>query len=304
MLDDRRLRRSDLPAQRRHRGRTRRFLGLGRRLRGRCPGRFDKVIVSGDACPQEMALRLKYAEWVDSRVAFLRRARHKPALSNCRHRCNERRRMPQRRTHLHGDACPACHRLAKRTGPVLSVLGEQPAGAVRQQAHLTTRAPVSPVADERLWGSRQHRRPRARRACAASSWTTDDRSWRSRPDATDLFFIGGGQDREQELVAPTSRQGPRARRRSRPGRVSRRLRRLSVSAASTATGRGRSCPGSVFCRYHTVAGERRMIGDVLLDCVVGGRHDARRLREPRRPHPLDDGAEPLGRVVAASATTA
>jgi hypothetical protein len=51
---------------------------------------------------------------------------------------------------------------------------------------------------------------------------------------------------------------------------------------------------------HTIAGERRMIGDVLLECEL----------VPGRPRPLagfenhagrtilDDGAQPLGRVVA------
>src|SRR5262249_55021156 len=67
--------------------------------------------------------------------------------------------------------------------------------------------------------------------------------------------------------------------------------------------RGRSgdeLPGAGVLPLHTVAGERRMIGDVLLECEL----------EPGQPRTLagfenhagrtilDDGAEPLGRVVA------
>jgi hypothetical protein len=60
---------------------------------------------------------------------------------------------------------------------------------------------------------------------------------------------------------------------------------------------GHELPGIGLLPLQTVAGERRMIGDVLLDCAWAGRtlagfenHAGRTL--------LDDGAEPLGRVVA------
>ena len=49
---------------------------------------------------------------------------------------------------------------------------------------------------------------------------------------------------------------------------------------------GADMPGAGLFPLETVAGERRMIGDVLLECELepGRRGDARRLREPRRPH--------------------
>src|SRR5580765_3488539 len=63
---------------------------------------------------------------------------------------------------------------------------------------------------------------------------------------------------------------------------------------------GDELPGAGLLPLHTVAGERRMIGDVLLECEL----------EPGEPRTLagfenhagrtvlDDGAEPLGRVLA------
>ena len=60
---------------------------------------------------------------------------------------------------------------------------------------------------------------------------------------------------------------------------------------------GDELPGIGLLPLQTVAGERRMIGDVLLDCAWAGEtlagfenHAGRTL--------LDDGAEPLGRVVS------
>ncbi|MGZ4354416.1 MAG: type 1 glutamine amidotransferase, partial [Gaiellaceae bacterium] len=62
---------------------------------------------------------------------------------------------------------------------------------------------------------------------------------------------------------------------------------------------GEELPGAGVLPLHTVAGERRMIGDVLLECGL----------EPGRPRTiagfenhagrtiLEEGAEPLGRVV-------
>src|SRR6185436_19871903 len=60
---------------------------------------------------------------------------------------------------------------------------------------------------------------------------------------------------------------------------------------------GDDLPGVGLFPHDAVAGERRMIGDVLLDCawaartVAGFENHAGRTR-------LDPGAEPLGRVVA------
>ena len=67
----------------------------------------------------------------------------------------------------------------------------------------------------------------------------------------DLFYVGGGQDREQELVAHDLAAQGRARcaRRSRAApRSSRSAAATSCSAASTATSPAPSCPGSGCCR--------------------------------------------------------
>ena len=61
---------------------------------------------------------------------------------------------------------------------------------------------------------------------------------------------------------------------------------------------GAELPGVGLLPLHTVAGERRMIGDVLLDCALGGRARSRASRTTRAGRVLDDGAEPLGRVVS------
>ena len=58
-----------------------------------------------------------------------------------------------------------------------------------------------------------------------------------------------------------------------------------------------TCPGSACCRSQTVAGSRRMIGDVLLECSWAGRTLAGFENHAGRTI-LDPGAEPLGRVVS------
>ena len=60
---------------------------------------------------------------------------------------------------------------------------------------------------------------------------------------------------------------------------------------------GVELPGIGLLPLHTVAGERRMIGDVLLDCIGPAATLAGFENHAGRTH-LDDGAEPLGRVVA------
>ena len=102
----------------------------------------------------------------------------------------------------------------------------------------------------------------------------------------DLFYIGGGQDREQELVAADlAAKGPALHDATCGGcRVPRRLRRLPAArVGATATAPASSCRGSGCCRCTPSPASRRMIGDVLLDCAWAGRTLAG-LREPRRPH--------------------
>jgi CobQ-like glutamine amidotransferase family enzyme len=115
----------------------------------------------------------------------------------------------------------------------------------------------------------------------------------------DLFYIGGGQDREQELVAPDlAAKGDALHEAVEAGAAF-----LAVCGGYQLLGRsyrdrsGAELPGIGLLPLHTVAGERRMIGDVLLDCEWAGRTLAGFENHAGRTH-LDEGAEPLGRVVS------
>ncbi len=118
------------------------------------------------------------------------------------------------------------------------------------------------------------------------------------PGAFDLFYVGGGQDREQELVASDlAAKGPALHTATASGAVF-----LAVCGGYQLLGRfyrdrtGLELPGIGLLPLHTVAGERRMIGDVLLDCSWAGRTLAGFENHAGRTI-LDEGAEPLGRVV-------
>jgi hypothetical protein len=117
----------------------------------------------------------------------------------------------------------------------------------------------------------------------------------------DLFYVGGGQDREQALVAPDlAAKGPALHSAVAAGSAF-----LAVCGGYQLLGRfyrdraGEELSGIGLLPLHTIAGERRMIGDVLLDCswagagrtLAGFENHAGRTR-------LDEGAEPLGRVIA------
>jgi hypothetical protein len=117
----------------------------------------------------------------------------------------------------------------------------------------------------------------------------------------DLFYVGGGQDREQALVAPDlAAKGPALHAAVAAGSAF-----LAVCGGYQLLGRfyrdrgGDELPGIGLLPLHTVAGERRMIGDVLLDCpwAGAGRTLAGFENHGGRTH-LDEGAEPLGRVIA------
>ena len=125
---------------------------------------------------------------------------------------------------------------------------------------------------------------------------------RGRPDAFDLLYVGGGQDREQALIAPDlAAKGPGIRAAVYGGAAL-----LAVCGGYQLLGRGYRgrdgsfMPGAGLFPHETVAGERRMIGDVLLACELepGRATDVGRLREPCRPDAARSGAEPLGRVLA------
>jgi hypothetical protein len=108
--------------------------------------------------------------------------------------------------------------------------------------------------------------------------------------AIDLFYVGGGQDREQELVAhDLAAKSEPLREALESGAAF-----LAVCGGYQLLGRfyrdaaGVELPGVGLLPLHTIAGERRMIGDVLLECSWAGETLAG----------LDGGAEPLGRVIS------
>jgi CobQ-like glutamine amidotransferase family enzyme len=120
-----------------------------------------------------------------------------------------------------------------------------------------------------------------------------------RPGEIDLYYVGGGQDREQELVAPDLAAKAEPLRTA----VEEGAAFLAVCGGYQLLGRsyrdvaGVELPGIGLLPLHTIAGTKRMIGDVLLECAWAGRtlagfenHAGRTL--------LDDGAEPLGSVLA------
>jgi hypothetical protein len=122
------------------------------------------------------------------------------------------------------------------------------------------------------------------------------------PGEHDLLYVGGGQDREQALVAEdllAKADGVRAA-------VDAGAAVLAVCGGYQLLGRsyrdfhGEDLPGIGIFPLETVAGDTRMIGDVLLECelepgnvrtLAGFENHAGRTK-------LDPGAEPLGRVVA------
>jgi CobQ-like glutamine amidotransferase family enzyme len=120
--------------------------------------------------------------------------------------------------------------------------------------------------------------------------------------AFDLVYIGGGQDREQALVAPDlERRGGDLTEAVEAGTAL-----LAVCGGYQLLGRGYRgrdgswMPGAGLFPLETLAGERRLIGDVLLEVELGDgapatvagfeNHAGRTL--------LDPGATALGRVLA------
>jgi CobQ-like glutamine amidotransferase family enzyme len=119
------------------------------------------------------------------------------------------------------------------------------------------------------------------------------------PAGIDLFYIGGGQDREQGLVAQDLvNKGASLEDAVEGGAVV-----LAVCGGYQLLGRsyrdasGSELPGIGLLPLETVAGSRRMIGDVLLECAWAGTTLAGFENHAGRTI-LDSGAEPLGRVVS------
>jgi hypothetical protein len=122
------------------------------------------------------------------------------------------------------------------------------------------------------------------------------------PGEHDLFYVGGGQDREQELIAPALAALGQALQAAVAGGAA----ALAVCGGYQLFGRfyrdqsGDELPGVGLLPLHTVAGDRRMIGDVLLECELepGVRRTLAGFENHAGRTVLEAGAEPLGRVVA------
>jgi lipid II isoglutaminyl synthase (glutamine-hydrolysing) len=124
----------------------------------------------------------------------------------------------------------------------------------------------------------------------------------TRAGDVDLYYAGGGQDREQALVAPDlARRGAELRQAVDGGAAL-----LAVCGGYQLLGRfyrdrsGQEQPGAALFPLYTVAGQRRMIGDVLLECELepGDVHTLAGFENHGGRTILDHGAEPLGRVIA------
>jgi CobQ-like glutamine amidotransferase family enzyme len=121
------------------------------------------------------------------------------------------------------------------------------------------------------------------------------------PEAHDLLYIGGGQDREQTLVAPDLAGKADALRET----VSEGAALLAVCGGYQLLGRGYwgrdglFMPGASLFGHETVAGPTRMIGDVLLECELesGRRRTLAGFENHAGRTTLDPGTDPLGRVV-------
>lgn len=122
------------------------------------------------------------------------------------------------------------------------------------------------------------------------------------PHVHDLLYVGGGQDREQALVA----QDLASKRGSVHDAAADGVAVLAVCGGYQLLGRsyrdlrGTELPGIGLFPLDTVAGERRMIGDVLLECELesGMRRTLAGFENHAGRTLLDRGAHPLGRVIA------
>ncbi len=118
----------------------------------------------------------------------------------------------------------------------------------------------------------------------------------------DLLYIGGGQDREQALVAPDLAARSDAIGES----VAAGAAVLAVCGGYQLLGRGYRgrdgswLPGAGLFPLETIAGDTRMIGDVLLECELdpGERQLVAGFENHAGRTLLDEGSSPLGRVVA------
>jgi lipid II isoglutaminyl synthase (glutamine-hydrolysing) len=123
-----------------------------------------------------------------------------------------------------------------------------------------------------------------------------------RPGEHDLLYVGGGQDREQALIAPDLA----ARAAQLEEAVEGGAAALAVCGGYQLFGRsyrdraGVELPGAGVFDLDTAAGERRMIGDVLLECELerGERRTLAGFENHAGRTLLDGSAQPLGHVIA------
>jgi len=121
------------------------------------------------------------------------------------------------------------------------------------------------------------------------------------PGAYDFLYVGGGQDREQALVAPDLVEKSEAVHAAHASGVA----MLAVCGGYQLLGRsyrgrdGSFMPGVGLFPHETVAGSARMIGDVLLECELepGERQQLAGFENHIGRTLLDSGAAPLGRVL-------
>ncbi len=122
------------------------------------------------------------------------------------------------------------------------------------------------------------------------------------PGEHDLYYVGGGQDREQLLVAADLVRKADALHEAVAGGAA----VLAVCGGYQLLGRGyrglhgEEMPGIALLPLETVAGERRLIGDALVECELepGRRRTLAGFENHAGRTRLDPGAEPLGRVLA------
>ena len=118
----------------------------------------------------------------------------------------------------------------------------------------------------------------------------------------DLYYVGGGQDREQALVAPDLAGKGKALNEAVAGGAA----VLAVCGGYQLLGAfyrdvgGTEQPGAGLLPLYTVAGEVRMIGDCLIECGLepGVRRTLAGFENHAGRTYLEEGAEPLGRVIA------
>jgi lipid II isoglutaminyl synthase (glutamine-hydrolysing) len=122
------------------------------------------------------------------------------------------------------------------------------------------------------------------------------------PAEHDLIYIGGGQDRDQVLVAEDML---RTKRDAIASGVGDGAVLLAVCGGYQLLGRfyrdqdGVQQPGAGIFPHETIAGDRRMIGDVLLECELepGVKRTLAGFENHAGRTHLDGGAAPLGRVI-------